>query len=157
MWPGWHSMCFFGIPSIVYGAFAFTIMIYLGIAHFVGGWYSGYYIADHPHFYSLHGRESHSTCQSDLLDFDLCVWVPQNWKHNNGCTPANCSGYCHCNFTIGRSRHWRCSRGYVYGPVLPDSIPTSLSQPAATLPLSVFFSTKQSPMPMFRTGLIQPH
>ena len=95
----------FGIPSIVYGAFAFTIMIYLG-------WYYCHNAIDHSDFYPFDGRD----CPGIAAGYAECFLFPGSYALRNdqsGC-PADRSGYRYSYFVVYRPGDRRCCCGVVH-------------------------------------------
>lgn len=126
----------FGIPSIVYGAFAFTIMIYLGMRTSLGGGILVITLLVIPIFI----RSIDEVAQQlpkDLLDATYAL----------GATKLEALSVVVKQLAPGISTATLLSVGRAIGDAagvmftagFTDSIPTSLNQPAATLPLSVFF------------------
>lgn len=126
----------FGIPSIVYGAFAFTIMIYLGMRTSLGGGILVITLLVIPIFIrSMDEVAQH--LPKDLLDatyslgatkFETIMVVIRQIAP--GIATATL-------LSVGRAMG--DAAGVMFTAGFTDSIPTSLSSPAATLPLSVFF------------------
>ena len=126
----------FGIPSIVYGAFAFTIMINLGMHTSLGGGILVITLLIIPIFI----RSMDEVAQQlpkDLLDATYSL----------GATKLETIKVVLLQIAPGIATATLLSVGRAIGDAagvmftagFTDSIPTSLSQPAATLPLSVFF------------------
>ena len=144
-----HSIRFFmdvlwGIPSIVYGAFAFTIMIYLGaktsllagiitVALFI----TPIMIRAIDEVLKTVPRgllEASLSLGSTKSEVSIIVYVRQ-------CLPGIITGIL---LSFGRAIGDAASVLFTTG--FTDNIPTSLSQPTATLPLSIFFQLS-SPIP----------
>lgn len=126
----------FGIPSIVYGAFGFTIMIYFGLrASLLGG-----IIVETLLIIPILIRtldEVAKTIPSDLLDSSYSVGSTRIETIGvivRQIAPAIATATL---LSVGRSIG--DAAGVMFTAGFSDSIPTSLSQQAATLPLSVFF------------------
>lgn len=126
----------FGIPSIVYGAFAFSIMIYLGMRTSLGGGILVITLLVIPIFIrSIDEVAQH--LPKDLLDATYAL----------GTTKLEALGVVIKQLAPGIATATLLSVGRAIGDAagvmftagFTDSIPTSLDQPAATLPLSVFF------------------
>lgn len=126
----------FGIPSIVYGAFAFSIMIYLGMRTSLGGGILVITLLVIPIFIrSIDEVAQH--LPKDLLDATYAL----------GATKLEALGVVIKQLAPGIATATLLSVGRAIGDAagvmftagFTDSIPTSLDQPAATLPLSVFF------------------
>lgn len=126
----------FGIPSIVYGAFAFTIMVFLGIkASLLGG-----IIVITLLIIPIFVRSMDEVAKEfprDILDATYSL----------GATRLETSRVVVRQIAPGIATATLLSIGRAIGDAAAvmftagytDSIPTSLSQPAATLPLAVFF------------------
>ncbi|MBQ3634445.1 MAG: ABC transporter permease subunit [Bacteroidales bacterium] len=126
----------FGIPSIVYGAFGFTIMIYLGLrASLLGG-----IIVESLLIIPILIRtldEVAKNIPQDLLDSSYSIGSTRIETIGvvvRQIAPAIATATL---LSIGRSIG--DAAGVMFTAGFSDSIPTSLSQQAATLPLSVFF------------------
>lgn len=126
----------FGIPSIVYGAFAFTIMVSLGMRTSLGGGILVVTLLIIPIFVRsmdevvrqiphqlLDAAKSLGTTRFEMIGIALKQIAP-------GIATASL-------LSIGRAIG--DAAGVMFTAGFTDNIPTSLSQPAATLPLSVFF------------------
>ena len=126
----------FGIPSIVYGAFAFTIMINLGMHTSLGGGILVITLLIIPIFI----RSMDEVAQQlpkDLLDatYSLGATKLETIKVVlRQIAPGIATATL---LSVGRAIG--DAAGVMFTAGFTDSIPTSLSQPAATLPLSVFF------------------
>lgn len=126
----------FGIPSIVYGAFAFTIMIYLGLrTSLLGG-----IIVTTLLIIPILVRSIDEVAKNfprELLDASYSL----------GATKLETIGIVLRQIAPGIATATLLSVGRAIGDAagvmftagFSDSIPTNLSQPAATLPLSIFF------------------
>lgn len=133
----------FGVPSIVYGAFAFTIMIYLGMKTSLLGGIVVITLLIIPIFIRSMDEVAR-TMPREILDatFSLgatrlqSVWVVVRQIMPGIATATLLS----IGRAIGDAAAVLFTAGYT------DSIPTSLTQPAATLPLAVFFQLS-SPIP----------
>ena len=126
----------FGIPSIVYGAFGFTIMIYMGLrASLLGG-----IIVETLLIIPIMIRtmdEVAKTIPTDLLESSYSLGATRIETIGvvmRQIAPAIATATL---LSIGRSIG--DAAGVMFTAGFSDNIPTSLSQPAATLPLSVFF------------------
>ena len=100
----------FGIPSIVYGAFAFTIMIYLGLKTSLAGGIIN--AIDHSDFYPFDGRD----CPGIAAGYAECFLFPGSYALRNdqsGC-PADRSGYRYSYFVVYRPGDRRCCCGVVH-------------------------------------------
>lgn len=126
----------FGIPSIVYGAFAFTIMIALGMHTSLGGGILVITLLIIPIFIRSMDEVA-LQLPKDLLDATYSL----------GATKLETIGVVLRQIAPGIATATLLSIGRAIGDAagvmftagFTDSIPTSLGQPAATLPLSVFF------------------
>ena len=136
----------FGIPSIVYGAFAFTIMIFLGLKTSLLGGIIVITLLIIPIFIRSMDEVARSISK-DLLDatyslgatrLETCKVVVRQIAP--GIATATL-------LSIGRAIG--DAAGVMFTAGFTDNIPESLDQPAATLPLSVFFQLS-SPIPEVR-------
>jgi len=136
----------FGIPSIVYGAFAFTIMIYFGLKTSLLGGIIVISLLIIPIFVRSMDEVARSA-PKELLDaayslgatkLEACKVVIRQIAP--GIATATL-------LSVGRAIGDAASVLFTAG--FTDSIPESLDQPAATLPLSVFFQLS-SPIPEVR-------
>ncbi|MDR0940772.1 MAG: ABC transporter permease subunit [Bacteroidales bacterium] len=136
----------FGIPSIVYGAFAFTIMIALGLKTSLLGGIIVITLLIIPIFVRSMDEVAKSV-PSDLLDA----------AYSLGATKLEACKVVLRQIAPGIATATLLSVGKAIGDAaavmftagFTDNIPTSLDQPAATLPLSVFFQLS-SPIPEVR-------
>lgn len=126
----------FGIPSIVYGAFGFTIMIYFGLrASLLGG-----IIVETLLIIPILIRtldEVAKTIPSDLLDSSYSVGSTR--IETIGVVVRQMAPAIATATLLSVGRSIGDAAGVMFTAGFSDSIPTSLSQQAATLPLSVFF------------------
>ena len=136
----------FGIPSIVYGAFAFTIMIFFGLKTSLLGGIIVITLLIVPIFVRSMDEVANSISK-DLLDaayslgatrLEACKVVIRQIAP--GIATATL-------LSVGRAIG--DAAGVLFTAGFTDSIPTSLNQPAATLPLAVFFQLS-SPIPEVR-------
>lgn len=136
----------FGIPSIVYGAFAFTIMIFLGLKTSLLGGVIVITLLIIPIFIRSMDEVARSISK-DLIDatyslgatrLETCKVVVRQIAP--GIATATL-------LSIGRAIG--DAAGVMFTAGFTDNIPESLDQPAATLPLSVFFQLS-SPIPEVR-------
>lgn len=126
----------FGIPSIVYGAFAFSIMIYFGMKTSLGGGILVLTLLIIPIFIRSMDEVA-KQLPKELLEASYSL----------GATKFETIGVVIRQIAPGIATATLLSIGRAIGDAagvmftagFTDSIPTSLSQPAATLPLSVFF------------------
>ena len=126
----------FGIPSIVYGAFAFTLMIWLGLrTSLLGGILVTTLLIIPILIRSM--DEVARNFPRDLLEASYSL----------GATRLETMGVVLRQIMPGIATATMLSVGRAIGDAagvmftagFSDSIPTSFSQPAATLPLSIFF------------------
>jgi phosphate transport system permease protein len=136
----------FGIPSIVYGAFAFTIMILLGLKTSLLGGIIVITLLIIPIFVRSMDEVARSVSK-ELVDaayslgatkLEACQVVIRQIVP--GIATATL-------LSIGRAIG--DAAGVLFTAGFTDNIPESLNQPAATLPLSVFFQLS-SPIPEVR-------
>lgn len=136
----------FGIPSIVYGAFAFTIMIFFGLKTSLLGGIIVASLLIIPIFVRSMDEVARSVSK-DLLDaayslgatkLETCKIVIRQIAP--GIATATL-------LSIGRAIG--DAAGVLFTAGFTDNIPESLNQPVATLPLSVFFQLS-SPIPEVR-------
>lgn len=133
----------FGVPSIVYGAFAFTLMIYFGLKTSLLGGIIVITLLIIPIFIRSMDEVAR-TMPREILDatFSLGATRLQSVRVvvrqiMPGIATATLLSI---GRAIGDAAAVLFTAGYT------DSIPTSLSQPVATLPLAVFFQLS-SPIP----------
>lgn len=133
----------FGIPSIVYGAFGFTIMVYFGLKTSLLGGIIVITLLIIPIFVRSMDEVA-KEFPRDILDatyslgatrFEMIRVVVRQIAPGIATATLLSIGR-----AIGDAAAVMFTAGYT------DSIPTSLSQPAATLPLAVFFQMS-SPIP----------
>ncbi|MDR1524401.1 MAG: ABC transporter permease subunit [Tannerella sp.] len=136
----------FGIPSIVYGAFAFTIMIFFGLKTSLLGGIIVITLLIIPIFVRSMDEVAGSVSK-DLLDaayslgatkLEACKVVIRQIAP--GIATATL-------LSVGRAIG--DAAGVLFTAGFTDNIPASLDQPAATLPLAVFFQLS-SPIPEVR-------
>jgi phosphate transport system permease protein len=126
----------FGIPSIVYGAFAFTIMILLGMHTSLGGGILVITLLIIPIFIRSMDEVA-MQLPKDLLDATYALGATKLETIKvvlRQIAPGIATATL---LSIGRAIG--DAAGVMFTAGFTDSIPTSLGQPAATLPLSVFF------------------
>jgi len=126
----------FGIPSIVYGAFAFTIMIYLGMRTSLGGGILVITLLIIPIFIRSMDEVA-KQLPRDLLDATYALGATKLETMKvvlRQIAPGIATATL---LSVGRAIG--DAAGVMFTAGFTDSIPTSLTQPAATLPLSVFF------------------
>ncbi|MCD8264163.1 MAG: phosphate ABC transporter permease PstA [Tannerellaceae bacterium] len=136
----------YGIPSIVYGAFGFTIMIALGLrTSLLGGIIVITLLIIPIMVRSM--DEVASQIPKDLLDATFSLGATR-WETIRVVLYQIAPGIATATLlSIGRAIG--DAAGVMFTAGFTDSIPTSLSQPAATLPLSIFFQLS-SPSPEIR-------
>lgn len=126
----------FGIPSIVYGAFAFTIMIYFGWKTSLAGGILVITMLIIPIFIRSMDEVARQLPR-DLLDASYSLGATRLETIKvviRQIAPGIATATL---LSIGRAIG--DAAGVMFTAGFSDSIPTSLTQPAATLPLSVFF------------------
>ncbi|MDR1879045.1 MAG: ABC transporter permease subunit [Bacteroidales bacterium] len=126
----------FGIPSIVYGAFGFTIMVYLGIKTSLLGGIIVITLLIIPIFIRSMDEVARDFPR-DILDATYSLGATRVETIRvviRQIAPGIATATL---LSIGRAIGDAASVMFTAG--YTDSIPTSLSQPAATLPLAVFF------------------
>jgi len=126
----------FGVPSIVYGAFGFALMVYLGIkASLLGGIIAVALLIMPIMMRSF--DEVVKLLPGDLPDALLALGATKlemSWVILRKLLPGMATAILLATGRgIGDAATVLFTAGYT------DNIPTSLSQPAATLPLSIFF------------------
>lgn len=133
----------FGVPSIVYGAFGFTIMIFFGLRTSLLGGIIVITLLIIPIFIRTMD-EAIRNFPRDILDASFALGATR-WETLKVVLRQIAPGIATATLlSIGRAIGDAASVMFTAG--YTDSIPTSLSQPAATLPLAVFFQLS-SPIP----------
>ena len=133
----------FGVPSIVYGAFGFTIMIYFGLRTSLLGGIIVITLLIIPIFIRTMD-EAIRNFPRDILDASFARGATR-WETLKVVLRQIAPGIATATLlSVGRAIGDAASVMFTAG--YTDSIPTSLSQPAATLPLAVFFQLS-SPIP----------
>lgn len=133
----------FGVPSIVYGAFGFTIMIYFGLRTSLLGGIIVITLLIIPIFIRTMD-EATRNFPRDILDASFALGATR-WETLKVVLRQIAPGIATATLlSVGRAIGDAASVMFTAG--YTDSIPPSLSQPAATLPLAVFFQL-QSPIP----------
>ncbi|MCR4829641.1 MAG: phosphate ABC transporter permease PstA [Bacteroidales bacterium] len=133
----------FGVPSIVYGAFGFTIMIYFGLRASLLGGIIVITLLIIPIFIRTMD-EATRNFPRDILEASFALGATR-WETLKVVLRQIAPGIATATLlSIGRAIGDAASVMFTAG--YTDSIPTSLSQPAATLPLAVFFQLS-SPIP----------
>lgn len=126
----------FGIPSIVYGAFGFTIMIYLGLRTSLAGGIIVITLLIIPIFIRSMD-EIARVFPRDILDTTYSLGATR-YESMRVVLRQIAPGIATATLlSVGRAIGDAAAVMFTAG--YTDSIPTSLSQPAATLPLAVFF------------------
>ena len=126
----------FGIPSIVYGAFGFALMIWLGMRTSLGGGIVVVTLLIIPIFIRSMD-EAAKGFPRDILDAAYSLGATRLETARvvlRQIAPGIATATL---LSIGRAIG--DAAGVMFTAGYTDSIPTSLSQPAATLPLAVFF------------------
>ena len=133
----------FGVPSIVYGAFGFTVMIWFGLRTSLLGGIIVITLLIIPIFIRTMDEASRNFPKG-ILDACLSLGATR-WETLKVVVRQIAPGIATATLlSIGRAIGDAASVMFTAG--YTDSIPTSLSQPAATLPLAVFFKLS-SPIP----------
>lgn len=136
----------YGIPSIVYGAFAFTIMIFFGLRTSLLGGIIVITLLIIPIFVRSMDEVARQL-PKDLLDATYSLGATR-YEAIKVAIRQIAPGIATATLlSIGRAIG--DAAGVMFTAGFTDSIPTSLSQPAATLPLSIFFQLS-SPTPEVR-------
>lgn len=126
----------FGIPSIVYGAFAFSIMIFLGLRTSLGGGILVITFLIVPIFIRSMDEVARQLPR-ELLDASYSLGATR--LETIGVVLRQIAPGIATATLLSIGRAIGDAAGVMFTAGFSDSIPTSLSQPAATLPLSVFF------------------
>ncbi|MCR5714270.1 MAG: phosphate ABC transporter permease PstA [Bacteroidales bacterium] len=133
----------FGVPSIVYGAFGFAIMVFLGLRTSLIGGIIVITLLIIPIFIRSMD-EATRNFPHDILDASFALGATR-WETLKVVVRQIAPGIATATLlSVGRAIGDAASVMFTAG--YTDSIPTSLSQPAATLPLAVFFQLS-SPVP----------
>ncbi|MDR3261472.1 MAG: ABC transporter permease subunit [Tannerella sp.] len=136
----------FGIPSIVYGAFAFTIMIFFGLKTSLLGGIIVITLLIIPIFIRSMDEVAKSVSK-DLMDAAYSLGATR-LETTKVILRQIAPGIATATLlSVGRAIG--DAAGVMFTAGFTDNIPTSLNQPAATLPLSVFFQLS-SPIPEVR-------
>ena len=126
----------FGIPSIVYGAFAFALMIYLGLrTSLLGGILVTTLLIIPILIRSM--DEVAKNFPRDLLDASYSLGATR--LETMGIVLRQIAPGIATATLLSVGRAIGDAAGVMFTAGFSDSIPTSFSQPAATLPLSIFF------------------
>jgi phosphate transport system permease protein len=136
----------FGIPSIVYGAFGFTIMIFFGLKTSLLGGIIVISMLIIPIFVRSMDEVAKSVSK-DLLDATRSLGATR-LETGKVILRQIAPGIVTATLlSVGRAIG--DAAGVMFTAGFTDNIPSSLDQPAATLPLSVFFQLS-SPIPEVR-------
>ncbi len=126
----------YGIPSIVYGAFAFTVMIWMGWrTSLLGG-----ILVTTLLIIPIMIRSMDEVAQNfprDLLDASYALGATR--LETMGVVMRQIAPGIATATLLSVGRAIGDAAGVMFTAGFSDSIPTSLTQPAATLPLSIFF------------------
>ena len=126
----------FGIPSIVYGAFGFTIMVLLGLrASLLGGIIVVTLLIIPIFIRSM--DEVAKSIPKDLLEASFSLGATR-WE-TIGIVVRQIAPAIATASLLSIGRAIGDAAGVMFTAGFSDNIPDSLSRPAATLPLSVFF------------------
>lgn len=126
----------FGIPSIVYGAFGFTIMIYFGLKTSLLGGIIVVTLLIIPIFIRSMDEVAR-VLPREIISATYSLGATR-WETIKVVMRQIAPGIATATLlSIGRAIG--DAAGVMFTAGYTDSIPTSLSQPAATLPLAVFF------------------
>ncbi len=126
----------FGVPSIVYGAFGFTIMIFLGLrASLLGGILVVTLLIIPILIRSL--DEEAKTIPQEMLESSYSIGATK--IETIGVVIRQIAPAIATATLLSIGRAIGDAAGVMFTAGFSDSIPTRLSDPAATLPLSVFF------------------
>ncbi|KAA6336293.1 Phosphate transport system permease protein PstA [termite gut metagenome] len=136
----------FGIPSIVYGAFAFTIMIFFGLKTSLLGGILVITLLIIPIFIRSMDEVAKSL-PKDLLEATYSLGATRLETIRVILRQIAPGIITATLLSIGRAIG--DAAGVMFTAGFTDNIPTALNQPAATLPLSVFFQLS-SPIPEVR-------
>ncbi|MEG2163621.1 MAG: ABC transporter permease subunit [Bacteroidales bacterium] len=136
----------YGIPSIVYGAFAFTIIIFFGLRTSLLGGIIVITLLIIPIFVRSIDEVARQL-PKDLLDATYSLGATRFEAIKVAIRQIMPGVATATLLSIGRAIG--DAAGVMFTAGFTDSIPTSLNQPAATLPLSIFFQLS-SPTPEVR-------
>lgn len=126
----------FGVPSIVYGAFGFTIMIWLGLrASLLGGIIVETLLVVPILIRSI--DEVAKNIPHDLMESSFSLGATR--LDTIGIVVRQIAPAIATATLLAVGRSIGDAAGVMFTAGFSDRIPTSLSDPAATLPLSVFF------------------
>jgi phosphate transport system permease protein len=136
----------YGVPSIVYGAFAFTLMIFFGLKTSLFGGIIVTTLLIIPIFVRSMDEVA-VLVPHDLLEATYSLGATK-WEACQVVLRQIAPGIATATLlSIGRAIG--DAAGVLFTAGFTDRIPTALDQPAATLPLSVFFQLS-SPIPEVR-------
>ena len=136
----------YGIPSIVYGAFAFTLMIFMGLKTSVTGGVIVTTLLIIPIFVRSMDEVARVVSR-DLVEAVLSLGATR-WEVCKVILRQIGSGVATATLlSIGRAIG--DASGVLFTAGFTDNIPTAPDEPAATLPLAVFFQLT-SPVPEVR-------
>ena len=135
-----------GIPSIVYGAFAFTIMIFFGLRTSLLGGIIVITLLIIPIFVRSMDEVARQL-PKELLDATYSLGATRLEAIKVAIRQIAPGIATATLLSVGRAIG--DAAGVMFTAGFTDSIPTSLNQPAATLPLSIFFQLS-SPTPEVR-------
>lgn len=136
----------YGIPSIVYGAFAFTIMIFFGLRTSLLGGIIVITLLIIPIFVRSMDEVARQL-PKELLDATYSLGATRLETIKVAIRQIAPGIATATLLSVGRAIG--DAAGVMFTAGFTDSIPTSLNQPAATLPLSIFFQLS-SPTPEVR-------
>lgn len=126
----------FGVPSIVYGAFAFTLMIYLGMrCSLLGGILVTTLLITPVLIRSM--DEVAKNFPREILESSYALGATR--LETIGVVMRQIAPAIATATLLSVGRAIGDAAGVMFTAGFSDSIPTSLSQPTATLPLSIFF------------------
>ena len=126
----------FGIPSIVYGAFAFTLMIYMGWRTSLAGGILVTTLLIIPIMIRSMDEVTRNFPR-DLLDASYSLGATR--LETMGIVLRQTAPGIATATLLSVGRAIGDAAGVMFTAGFSDQIPTSLTQPAATLPLSIFF------------------
>ncbi|MDR0575075.1 MAG: ABC transporter permease subunit [Tannerella sp.] len=136
----------FGVPSIVYGAFAFTVMIFFGLKTSLLGGIVVITLLIIPIFVRSMDEVARSISK-ELLDASYSLGATKLETCKVAIRQIAPGIATATLLSVGRAIG--DAAGVMFTAGFTDNIPQSLNQPAATLPLSVFFQLS-SPIPEVR-------
>ncbi|MDR1121720.1 MAG: ABC transporter permease subunit [Dysgonamonadaceae bacterium] len=136
----------FGIPSIVYGAFGFTVMIFFGLKTSLLGGIIVVTMLIIPIFVRSMDEVAKSVSK-DLMDATYSLGATT--LETGGVMLRQIAPGIATASLLSIGRAIGDAAGVMFAAGFTDNIPASLNQPAATLPLSVFFQLS-SPIPEVR-------